>query len=807
MASIKGLTIEIDGNTTKLSKALFQVNRDSRDLQKELKDIDKLLKFDPQNVELLNRKQEILNDTFKNTAGKLETLKIASEQAFKQLEKGEITKEQFRTLQTEISKAEQELKKLGETSKGISLEKIAEGFKDFGDKTTQLGKKIAPASIALAGVGTASVITGAKLEYSLAQIRATYGITDKSDEGFKKLTNTIKTYGKETKYSSEQVADAVNFLALAGYDIEKATKTLPAVLNLATAGNMDLARASDVLTDSLTALGLTNADEFVDKIVKTSQKANTSVEQLGQAILAEAGNFKILNGGLDETLTILGLISDNGTKSTEAATALRNIILGFAAPKDKADEYFQQLGVSIANAEGNMRPLVDILGELKSSLEGKGNVQKTNILKELFNKVDIKDFVALMDTTIEKYGELNVAIGNSEGTAKKVVEIFNDTNISRFEKLKSALSATFTNLYDVLEPTIKFVLTWLDNVLTSFNNLNPVFLNIIAAIGSVIVVAAPLLLVVGKVTAGVAGLIPFLIKMQGNFSLIFKVISGMLTPVLSALAPLFTLLISPIGLVVVAIGGLIAIFVTLYKKNEGFREAVNNVWNSIKDFFKIVLEKIIETVRAFIILFERLWEKYGEQIKKVFTNIWEAIKTIFNGAKEIVIGILQAFIGAFTGDWTKFTDGIAKIFKVLWEVLKGIVAGAWGLLKGAFSSLSKSISDWFMDLINSAKNWGKDLISGFVDGIKEMWSNIKDNVGNIASSIGNFFTGGGSRSFAPINVSSMRSNLTNENILAQLEATRPVIINQNIYTKNVNERLLEKEAMRNFNKIKGGFFL
>lgn len=285
MANIKGLTLEIDGNTTKLSKALFQVNKDSRDLQKELKDVDKLLKFDPQNTELLNRKQEILNGTFDNTNKKLETLKIASEQAFKQLEKGEITNEQFRTLQTEISKSEQELKKLNDELNKTNIEKIGDKFNELGNASIKLGKKLAPVSAIAGAVGVASFKTGKDFQDSMAKIKSTYGTIDNADEKYSKLNKSLKELAIEKGYDPTKVADAFQKVALTGRDVTEAIEFLPVVLDLAKASQLDLVTVSDQLTDALAGLGNLDPREFSDKLIAGSQNANTEVTDLRKSVV------------------------------------------------------------------------------------------------------------------------------------------------------------------------------------------------------------------------------------------------------------------------------------------------------------------------------------------------------------------------------------------------------------------------------------------------------------------------------------------------------------------------------------------
>lgn len=200
------------------------------------------------------------------------------------------------------------------------------------------------AKAGLAAIGTAAVKFGKDslstfkgFDDSMRQVQATMNITAETDaEAVKKLSDAAKEAGKATKFSASQGADALNYLALAGYDVDKAVATLPKVLNLAAAGNMDLAYTSDLVTDSMSALGVgvEGLDTFMDQMTRASQKSNTSIAQLGEAYLKVGGTAKDLAGGTAELATVMGLLGDNGTKESEAGTSLRNILLSLTPTTD-----------------------------------------------------------------------------------------------------------------------------------------------------------------------------------------------------------------------------------------------------------------------------------------------------------------------------------------------------------------------------------------------------------------------------------------------------------------------------------------
>lgn len=237
---IKGITVEIGGDTTKLQTALKGVNSEIKNTQAQLKDVEKLLKLDPGNTELLAQKQKLLSDAVSETKDKLTTLKTAAEQANTALANGDISQEQYDALQREIIETEQDLKKLEEQAKqsDSALQKIAangEKLKTVGDNISSAGQKMLPVTAAVTGLGTAAVTTAANFESSMSQVQATMGVTKdamsmvdgQSVNTMDTLSELAKKMGSETAFSAKECADALNYLALAGYDTQQMCDTLP----------------------------------------------------------------------------------------------------------------------------------------------------------------------------------------------------------------------------------------------------------------------------------------------------------------------------------------------------------------------------------------------------------------------------------------------------------------------------------------------------------------------------------------------------------------------------------------------------
>lgn len=324
-----------------------------------------------------------------------------------------------------------------------------------------VGKSAIAASAAIGGLGAAAIKVGSDFEKGMSQVAATMGISAQAiregDKSFQALEKAAMDAGSSTQFSATQASEALNYLALAGYDAEKSIDALPKVLNLAAAGGLELGYASDLVTDSMSALGMemSELESFTDELAKTSQKSNTSVGQLGEAILTVGGTAKTLAGGTNELNTALGILADNGIKGAEGGTALRNMILSLSAPTDKAANKMKDLGLEVFDAEGKMRPLNEIFKDLDASLAQMTEGEKTKVLNTIFNKVDLKSANALLANSGERFEELSRYIEDADGAAAQMAETMNDNLQGQLTILKSSLEGLGIQIYKGLEEPLK----------------------------------------------------------------------------------------------------------------------------------------------------------------------------------------------------------------------------------------------------------------------------------------------------------------------------------------------------------------
>ena len=334
--------------------------------------------------------------------------------------------------------------------------------KSFGSTIQSVGSKIksmakasavavSAISAAVAGVATAAVKTGKEFETSMSQVAATMGI-DKQTKAYQTLENAAKEMGESTAFTASEAAEGLNYLALAGYNADQAATALPYTLKLAGAGAMDLASASDMVTDAMSALNLKateqNLSSFSDQLAKSATLTNTNVSMLGEAILTVGGTAANMAGGTAELNTALGILANSGIKGAEGGTALRNIILSLTAPSEKAAAKLEKLGVSVYDANGKMRSINDIFVDMQKGMAGMSQQQVDGVFATIFNKRDLKSARAMMQSCGDSFDELEQKIANSAGACDQMYSTQLDNLEGDIALFTSALQGLGIEIYD-----------------------------------------------------------------------------------------------------------------------------------------------------------------------------------------------------------------------------------------------------------------------------------------------------------------------------------------------------------------------
>lgn len=543
-----------------------------------------------------------------------------------------------------------------------------------------------------------AISVGMDFESGMSQVAATMGMTTQEIAGgsdaYTKLENAAKEAGNTTQFSATQAAEALNYMALAGYDADKAVETLPTVLNLAAAGGMDLAIASDMVTDSMSALGdkAGTTESFVDKMAKTSQKSNTSVQQLGEALLSVGGTAKSLAGGVTEANTVLGIFADSGTKGAEGGTALRNVILSLTAPTDTAKKKMQELGLEVFDANGNMRPLNETFQDLNGILGDMTQGEQTEVLNTIFNKVDLKSVNALLANSGERFNELSGYIENSTGAAENMAATMNDNLQGKITILKSGLEGLGIAAYEKFETPLKNAVTNITNVIGDLQTnltsgeLSDALDKVATGFGNLVEKASEIIVaVLPKILEGLGWIldhgdtIASLIAAIGAGFAVFKVasiINGVVVAIkgleggLIASAAAQKLVNTAMAanrmmLIITLVATLVSAIVGFVATNEDARAAVVNAWNIVKD----TVGKVVgEIAKFFTETIPNALSKVVDFVKDNWQDILLFLANPFAGAAKLLYEHCETF--------RNIVDNIASFFQELPGKIWGAILGA-----------------------------------------------------------------------------------------------------------------------------------
>nr|DAO67664.1 MAG TPA: minor tail protein [Bacteriophage sp.] len=518
---------------------------------------------------------------------------------------------------------------------------------------------------------------------------------------YERLKQAAKDAGATTKFSASQAAEALNYMALAGYDVDESIATLPTVLNLAAAGGMDLATASDMVTDSMSALGdmAGTADSFVDKMAKTSQKSNTSVAQLGEAILTVGGTAKSMAGGVDEMNTVLGILADNGIKGAEGGTALRNMILSLSAPTDTASAKMEELGLSVFDAEGKMRPMNDVFNDLNDILSTMTEGEQTQVLNTIFNKVDLKSVNALLANSGERFDELSGYIADCDGAAANMADTMNNNLQGSVTILQSALEGLGIAVYEQMEEPLKEAVKvgngYIDELSAALKENGPD--GLVSALGQILADIAlraaefaPQLIelavqLIKELAQGIIDNLPELMEAAGK--IVDAILDGIgdLCPALDPVIDAIKTLADNMDILTPIVISLTAAFVA-WKIAISIVELINGV--------KAAMEGLT------------LAEKAAELAQKLLNA------TMLANPFVLIVTLIAGLVAAFIYFWNT-SESFREFWIGLWENIKEAASNALDAVVTFFTetipNFIQSIVDWFNELPERLTEWGENV--------------------------------------------------------------------------------------------------
>lgn len=649
-------------------------------------------------------------------------------------------------------------------------------------KTAAVGFSAATAGVV--AFGKSAISAGSQFDSSMAQVAATMGTTV---DQIGNLRDFAMEMGAKTAFSATEAADALNYMALAGYDSNEAMQALPNVLNLAAAGSIDLAYASDMVTDAQSALGLTmdESAQLVDKMAMASSKSNTSVAQLGEAILTVGGTAKNLAGGTTELSTALGILADNGVKGAEGGTALRNVILSLSAPTDTAADALDALGVSVFDAQGNMRSLNDIFGDLNTSLSAMTQGEQTQVLNKIFNKVDLKSVNALLANTGERFDELSGYIDNATGAAEKMAATQLDNLNGDVTLFKSALEGAQIVISDALTPYLRdFVQLGTDGIGRVTDAFEEGGLS--GAIGAVKDV-------IGDVAKELTTKLTAAFRMTLTDVLGFsdETADGIMSVFDSAFAAvnqIFGSIKNAIGKVSDAMGNVGDQLGWLVEQAQTDGTALNAAWTAVQDAFSAVgdvigmaLEGLSSLFGSFFAdnqsgtsLFSAVWEYAATYLATIaqtiagaiqgiadaikwlvdeaqtdgtFINaVWTQVQTVFETVTGVISSLFSAFTAALNGDWSAFGEnllnagqiflgGLANLWNNGWTAIGNFATQIWNAIKSSVSNIINGIKSTIGTVVDAIKSKVTAVFSAVKTAIENPIKAAKETVTSIFSAI------------------------------------------------------------------------
>lgn len=768
MASrIQGITVEIGGDTTKLSTALSKVNKEIRDTQSQLKDVNKLLKLDPGNTDLMAQKQKLLTRAISETKEKLDALKLAGQQANEALAKGEISQSQYDALQREIvetEKALEELEKQADKS-AVALQKIGaagEKLKNVGSSIEGVGKKLMPVTVAVGGLGAAAVKVAADFDSGMSQVAAVSGATGKELDA---LREKAREMGAKTKFSASEAAEAMNYMAMAGWKIGDMLDGIEGIMNLAAASGEDLATTSDIVTDALTALGLSAKDSghFADILAAASCNANTNVSMMGETFKYCAPVAGALGFTAEDTAEAIGLMANAGIKSSQAGTAMRTMLTSLTGEVTFVGDAFGELTVQTTNTDGSMRSLGEILADCRVAFSQMSESEQAANAEALVGKNAMSGFLAVMNAAPVDIEKLNNAITNCDGTAEKMAVTMQDNLAGQLTILKSQLEELAISIGEILMPSIRQIVGWIQGLVDWLNGLDEGTKKIIVTIALVAAAIAPVLIVIGKVVGAIGTVMTVIPQIAGAISSVVGFVSGTVIPAITAV-------VAAIGWVPIAIAAVIAIIVLLWNKCEWFREAVTAVWEAIKSaaiaawnaigtFLTNLWSGIVETgktvFQGLYSFFTACWQGIQNMFTTVLTAISTFFSTIWNAIRTTVVTVGTAIQTFLTTAWTAIKTvittiltAIQMVFTTVWNAIRAVVTAvvsaiqnfittAWNTIKAVVTAVMNAVRS----VVSSAWNNVKAVTSSVLNAVKSAVSMVFNSVAfSIRTAMGNVYS-------------------------------------------------------------------
>lgn len=598
------------------------------------------------------------------------------------------------------------------------------------------------ATSAIKDFSSSVVTTGMNFEKSMSEVAS---ITGATGDDLALLEKTARDFGSSTVFSASEAAQALKYMGLAGWDANQSASALGGVLDLAAASGMELAQASDMVTDYLSAFGMEASQSayFADMLTYAQNNSNTTAEALGEAYKNCAANLNAAGQDVETTTSLLAMMANQGLKGSEAGTALNAVMRDMTAKMENGAIAIGDASVQVMDANGNYRDMTDILRDVESATNGMGDAEKAAALSSTFTSDSIKGLNLILNAGVDQASAFEESLRNADGTAKSTADTMNDNLAGKMAGLNSKMEELQIKLYDAIQPA----LSGATDIASGFAD----------AIGWVIDNANWLLPILGTLTASVTAY-----QIATNLAAIKEGILTTATTIMTgAQTALNTVMnLNPIGLIIAAVVALVAGFVLLWNKCEGFRnfimgavEAVGNAIGAVGAFIGGIFSKIGEIattvfqtiwnfIQPIINLLVQAFQNWWTVVSTIFTAVWNIVQTVFTIVWSIVSTVINNIVTIFQNLWIIVSaifgwvwETVNSVFTQIWETVSGIInniimafQSAWDFIAGIFGN----VAGWFSARFTEAYN----AIVGIFSGIASFFSGIWNQIVGIFSTIG-----------------------------------------------------------------------
>lgn len=536
----------------------------------------------------------------------------------------------------------------------------------------------------IAGAGAACVKLASDFEAGMSKVQSISGATGNELDA---LSKKAQEMGAKTKFSATEASEAYSYMAMAGWKAEDMLDGIEGVMYLAGATGEDLASTSDIVTDGLTAFGMTAADteRFVNVLASTSSSANTNVAMMGETFKYVAPVAGSLGYNVEDVSTAIGLMANSGIKASSAGTSLRSWMSRMASPTKEVQNAMTALGLSLTDSEGNMKDFKTMMSDTKTAFAGLDEAQKAQYASALAGKSGMSGLLAIVNSSDKDFNSLSESIYNSSGACKDMYDVANDNLQGQLTILKSTTESLAISFGERLTPYVKSAVEWIQGLAEKFNGLSDRQKDVIVKVALVAASIGPALLIFGKLTSTVGRTIATFGRIGKAFKT-FGSISAMIT--------------SPVGIVIAVLAAVALAAIWVVKH-----------WDSIKataqDVFGDKLSQAGKYISSFLAIAGPILTKVGEIASMVFNTVIggaigaamgffnsliDSISSVIGGIMTVLNGLIDFVTGVFTGNWSQAWEGVKNIFGGAFQALSGLVKtpmnAVIGLINGAVSGIN-----------------------------------------------------------------------------------------------------------------------